>query len=175
MCSRYSNMKEFVIHLVSSFSPEWAVFFLSMVPITELRASIPIGIGVYGMGAFETWLIAVAGNLLPVVVTLWIFPWLHDWLVGSKIFGPHVSKKLKQAEDVFKGNYAKYGALALVLFVGIPLPFTGAWTGSLAAFIFNIPFKKAFPLITIGVMMAATLVTAITLFAGGALRALLGA
>ncbi len=166
-------MKESIIHLMSSFPPEWAVFFLSMVPITELRASIPIGITIYGLQVWQTWILAVIGNLLPVVITLWIFPLLHESLVRSKVFGSLVAKKLQKAEDVFKGNYAKYGAVALVLFVGIPLPFTGAWTGSLAAFIFKIPFKKAFPLIALGVMIAATIVTVITVFASGALKVLL--
>ena len=61
-------------------------------------------------------------------------------------------------------------AVALIIFVGIPIPFTGAWTGSLAAFVFNIPFKKSWPLILAGVCIAATLVTMITLGAGGIIR-----
>ncbi|MBU0596827.1 small multi-drug export protein [Patescibacteria group bacterium] len=158
------------IEWVAGFSPEWAVFFLSMLPITELRASIPIGLGAYKMPVIQTWLIAVLGNMTPTVFVLLLLPKLHEWLIKQKFIGHVLKRKLSDAEKYFSGKYFKYGSIALVLFVGIPLPFTGAWTGSLAAFVFNIPFKKSFPLILIGVCLAATLVTLITLFASGALR-----
>jgi uncharacterized membrane protein len=161
------------IQWFAGLPPEWAVFFLSMLPITELRASIPIGIEVYGLPVVTTWIVAVFGNILPTVFILLLIPYVHDWLLGQRFVGRVLKKKMEDAERYFSGKYAAYGAIALVLFVGIPLPFTGAWTGSLAAFIFNIPFKKAFPLIALGVCLAATLVTLITLFAGGALRWLL--
>jgi len=157
----------------SGLPSEWAVFFLSMLPITELRASVPIGIEIYGLPVIQTWFIAVVGNIFPTIFILLFVPHIHDWLLKQRFVGNFFRKKLENAEKYFSGKYAKYGAIALVLFVGIPLPFTGAWTGSLAAFIFNIPFKKAFPLIVIGVCLAATTVTLITLFAGGALRWLL--
>lgn len=149
---------------------EWAVFFLSMLPITELRASIPIGIEVYGLPVMKTWVIAVLGNMIPTVFILLLIPHLHDWILRQRFVGRVLKKKMEDAERYFSGKYATYGAIALVLFVGTPLPFTGAWTGSLAAFIFNIPFRKAFPLIALGVCLAATLMTIITLFAGGAIR-----
>ena len=158
------------IEWFASFPPEWALFFLSMIPITELRASIPIGLEVYGFGIVKTWLIAVFGNALPTVFILFFFPKLHGWVIECKLFGSVVKKKMESAHEKFAGKYAKYGAVALILFVGIPLPFTGAWTGSLAAFIFGIPFKKAFPLIFVGICVAATIMTLVTLFAGGTLR-----
>jgi len=146
-----------------SFPPELAVFFLSMLPITELRAAIPIGIGVYKLPVYVAWGMAVIGNLVPTFFLLLLLPRLHDWLLRQKFFGPLFQKKLVQAEKFFSGNHAKYGAIALVLFVGIPLPMTGAWTGSLAAFIFKIPFTKSFPLIALGVCLAATIVTLLTI------------
>jgi len=156
----------------AAFPSEWAVFFLSMLPITELRAAIPIGLTVYDLSLPVTWLMAVFGNLVPSFFLLLLLPRLHDWIVRQKFIGPVFKKKLEDAERYFSGKHAKYGAIALVLFVGIPLPMTGAWTGSLASFIFKIPFKKSLPLIALGVALAATLVTGITLFAGGAWRAL---
>jgi len=149
---------------------EWAVFFLSMIPLTELRASIPIGIEVYKMPWWQVWWIAVAGDFIPAVFILLLMPVIHGWLVKRRILGELLTKKLNHAERVFSGKYSKYGVIALIIFVGIPLPFTGSWTGSLAAFIFNIPFKKSWPLILAGVCMAAMLVTLITLFTGGTLR-----
>lgn len=161
------------IQWFASIPPEWAVFFLSMLPISELRASIPIGIEGYDLPVITTWILAVLGNILPTILILLLIPRLHDWILKQRFFGRVLKKKMEDAERYFSGKYATYGAIALVLFVAIPLPFTGAWTGSLAAFIFNIPFRKAFPLIALGVCIAATLVTLITLFAGGALRWLL--
>lgn len=161
-----------IIAMFSSFDPHLAVFFLSMLPITELRVSIPIGIEVYHLAIWKVWLIAVAGDFIPALFLLWVMPQLHDFLIKSKTFGKVFSKRLEKAEKAFSGKYVKYGALGLVIFIGIPLPFTGSWTGSLAAFIFNIPFKKSWPLILYGVCMAATLVTLITLFASGAIRSI---
>lgn len=149
---------------------EWAVFLLSMIPVTELRASIPIGIEVYHLAVWKVWIISVIGDMLPATLILFVIPFIHDWVMKSKLFGRILKKSLRKAEKKFSGKYYKYGAIALIIFVGIPLPFTGSWTGSLAAFVFNIPFKKAWPLIFIGVCIAATLVTFLTLFAGGALR-----
>ncbi len=153
-----------------SFSAEWAVFLLSMIPITELRAAVPIGLEVYQLSIAQTFIISVLGNMIPTIFILLLLPRMHNWVLRQKFFGDVLRKKLSDAEKYFSGKYAKYGSIALILFVGIPLPFTGAWTGSLAAFIFNIPFKKSFPLIFVGVCLAATLMTLITLFAGGALR-----
>ncbi|PIR76470.1 MAG: ligand-binding protein SH3 [Candidatus Magasanikbacteria bacterium CG10_big_fil_rev_8_21_14_0_10_42_10] len=156
----------------SSLPHEWSVFFLSMLPITELRAAIPIGLSVYHLSIPMTWVMAVFGNLVPSFFLLLLLPRLHEWIIRQKCIGPLFKKKLEDAERYFSGNHAKYGAIALVVFVGIPLPMTGAWTGSLASFIFKIPFKKSFPLITLGVGLAATIVTLLTIFAGGAWRAL---
>jgi len=149
---------------------EWAVFLLSMLPITELRAAVPIGLTVYKLPVEKVWLLAVLGNMTPTLFILWLMPKLHDWVVNHHFLGPILTKKLKQAESKFSGQYFKYGAIALILFVGIPLPFTGAWSGSLACFVFKIEFKKALPLIFIGVCLAATVVTFITLFGGGIWR-----
>ncbi|MBD3311644.1 MAG: ligand-binding protein SH3 [Candidatus Magasanikbacteria bacterium] len=152
------------------FPPELAVFFLSMIPITELRAAIPIGIEVYKLPVFTTWILAILGDIIPAIFILLLVPVLHDWVVKRRFLGPVLTKYLKRAEKTFSGKYEKYGLIAFVIFVAIPLPVTGSWTASFASFIFNIPFKKAFPPIFLGVCLAATFVTLITLFAGGALR-----
>lgn len=151
---------------------EWAIFFLSMIPITELRASIPIGIEVYNLAIWKVWFIAVVGDFIPALILLYFLPKLHDWLIRRRFFGGILARKLKHAEKAFSGKYAKYGVVGLIVFVGIPLPLTGAWTGSLASFVFNIPFKKSWWLILIGICLAATIVTLITMFAGGTLRAI---
>ncbi|MCF6276784.1 MAG: small multi-drug export protein [Candidatus Magasanikbacteria bacterium] len=153
-----------------SMPPEVAIFLLSMIPITELRASIPIGIEVYNLAIWKVWVIAVVGDTVPAIFILLLMPYAHKLAVKYRIFGKFLTYELEKAEKKFSGKYEKYGSLALIIFVGIPLPFTGSWTGSLASFVFNIPFRKSFPLILIGVCVAATIVTFLTLFAGGILR-----
>ena len=163
-------MTELVLSWFSNMSPELATLLISMIPITELRASIPIAIEVFGLPVWKTWIIAVIGDAIPAIVLLSIIPWLHKWVLKHKFLGKVLTHTLERAEKKFSGKYAKYGAIALIIFVGIPLPLTGSWTGSFAAFVFNIPFKKSAPLIFAGICVAATLVTLITLFAGGTLR-----
>jgi uncharacterized membrane protein len=157
-----------------SFLPgEWAVFFISMLPVSELRGAIPLGIEVYNIHPVFNAIIAVVGNIIPIIFILLLLPKLHEWLLHQKFVGTLLQKKLKKTEEKFKGKYSKYGAVALILFVATPLPFTGAWTGSLAAFIFDIEFKKSFPLILIGVCVAAVIVSLVTLGVGSGVRAVL--
>ncbi len=156
----------------ANLSPEFAIMLISMIPITELRASIPIGIEVYDLPIMKVWILAVIGDIIPAIALLLFFPIVNKWMIRTKFLGDIVTKKLQHAEKSFSGKYKKYGVIGLIIFVGIPLPLTGSWTGSLAAFVFGIPFKKSAPLITIGVCVAATLVTLITLFAGGTIRAI---
>ncbi len=145
-----------------------------MLPIVELRGSLPLALTVFQMPIYTAYLLAVLGNIFPTIFILWLMPYLHDWIIKQRFVGNYLKRKLQHAEVKFSGKYSKYGLVALVIFVAIPLPMTGAWTGSLAAFIFNIPFKKSFPMIALGVAIAGVLVTLITLFAKGALGWLLG-
>ncbi|EKE05482.1 MAG: hypothetical protein ACD_19C00269G0002 [uncultured bacterium] len=149
--------------------PEVATFLLSMIPITELRASIPIGIEVYGLAVWKVWIIAIIGDIIPAFFILLLIPYAHKLAIKYQLFGKFLTHELENAERKFSGKYEKYGSIALIIFVGIPLPFTGSWTASFASFVFNIPFRKSFPLILIGVCVAATIVTLITLFAGSIL------
>lgn len=158
------------IEWFASLPSEWAVFFISMIPLTELRAAVPLGIEYYKLPIEQVWALSVLGNIVPVLFILLFIPIFHKWAVDKKFLGKALAKFLDRAEKKFSGKHAKYGALGLILFVGIPLPMTGAWTGALAAFVFNIPYKKAVKLIFLGLCVAATFVTLITLFAGGVIR-----
>lgn len=166
-------MLDIALSWFQSFPPQWVIFCLSMLPIIELQAAIPLGIHVYHLPIVTTFVYSVMGNMVPIVPLLLLLPYMHDWLVKQPFIGTVLKNRLLAAERLFSGKHAKYGAIGLVLFIALPGPFTGAWTGSLAAFIFRIPFKKAFPLIFIGVCLAALVVLAITLFAGETLGWLL--
>ena len=131
--------------------------------MSELRGAIPLGIGVYGLGVMEVYLFAVIGNMIPVFFLLWLLPavsrfMMQKWSWANKFFAWVFERTRKRTEKQIE----KYGPVALILFVAIPLPFTGAWTGSIAAFLFGIKNRKALPLIFLGVLIAGIIVTLAT-------------
>ena len=132
------------------------VFLVSMVPIIELRGAIPYGVG-FGLPLWLTYCIAIVGNMLPVPM-IYLFArkvlvWGSDKPVIGKFFtfclekGEKAGRKLQQKAG--RGLY-----WALLLFVGIPLPGTGAWTGTLAASLLDMDFKKSVLACTGGVLLA---------------------
>ena len=135
---------------------ELFVSLVSMVPVIELRGGLPVA---YAMG-MSIWLavpLCIIANLLPVPFILWFITPLFSALKKTKLFRPLVEKLEARAQG--KSDRIEKGWFwGLVLFVGIPLPGTGAWTGSLIAAMLDIPFKKAFPAIILGVLIAAVIV-----------------
>lgn len=140
-------------------SPLIKTFLLSMTPVGELRVAIPIALTFYKMSPILAYLISVAGNILAVFLILVFLgdfsKWLSKHFIFFEKFFNFLFEKTRREHSV---NVEKYGLLALLLFVAIPLPITGGWTASLMAFVFNLPFKKAFPVISIGVMIAGAIV-----------------
>lgn len=148
---------------VKSWPPELATFFLAMLPVTELRASIPFAIGFFDMLPFWAFFWSVLGDLIPAIFIVWFMGPLADWLSAhSKIFKKLFDWWFKKIIKDFELKFQKYGPLALLLFVAIPLPITGSWTGSVASFLFNVPRKKALLYISGGVLIAGLLVTLIS-------------
>jgi len=141
-------------------------FLISTTPIGELRAGIPFGI-YQGIPSILTFISAIAGNMVPVFFLLWGLPKAENFLdqkinkksLSNKIYYWYCEKTKKKHTKRFK----RLGALALITFVAIPLPITGAWTGSLAAHIFKIPPKKALPLIFLGIIIAGIIILLLTL------------
>lgn len=157
------------IEIFKNLPPELAIFFISMIPVAELRASIPIGLTVYKLGVFTTAFYAVLGNIIPMFFILYLIDPVSKFLMKhSKMFNEFFTWLFKRTRIKFEGKYARYGSIALILFVAIPLPITGCWTGALAAFLFQIPRHKAAILIISGVIIAALIVTFITKTAIGA-------
>lgn len=137
-----------------------STIFVAMLPVSELRGAVPMAMGVYGLSAIEAYMWAVLGNMIPVFFLLGFLPKVSDymrskWRWADKFFNWLFLRTRKRTEKGIK----KYGAVALVLFVAVPLPLTGAWTGSVAAFLFGIKPKKALALIFLGVLIAGALVT----------------
>ncbi|MBQ8123126.1 MAG: small multi-drug export protein [Ruminococcus sp.] len=146
---------------------------ISMVPIVELRGGIPFGVGM-GVPWKQAVLICMIGNMIPVPFIFFfarrILEWGADKPVIGKFFtwclekGHHGGEKLK--EKAGKGMF-----WALLLFVGIPLPGTGAWTGTLAASLLDLDFKKSIVAVMLGVCLAAIIITVLTLLGFGAFTA----
>lgn len=134
-------------------SEEVIVFIISMVPILELRGGL-LASKLMGIPLLKANLICIIGNIIPVPFILWFITPIFTWLKGTKPFRPMVEKLENKAMSK-KDQIEKYQFWGLMLFVGIPLPGTGAWTGSLIASMLNMPFKKAFPATVLGIFMAA--------------------
>ncbi len=132
---------------------------LAMTPLNELRGTIPVAVGIYRLSPLWAYCLAVVGNILPVFFLLWFWPkvtlFCQSWSLARKI----LNWLFERTRQRFYKKYSLYGDLALILFVAIPLPLTGAWTGSIAAFLFGIPYFKSLYLIFFGVVIAGIIVT----------------
>lgn len=133
------------------------VFFISMVPIVELRGAIPIAEGL-GLDIFIYYPVAIIGNMLPVPIIYLFARKVLEWGKDKKIIGKFFSWCLEKGEkggEKLKKTAGNKGIFfALLLFVGVPLPGTGAWTGTLAASFLNLNFKTSIIAVALGVLLA---------------------
>lgn len=132
------------------------VFMISMVPIVELRGAIPIGLGM-GLPLVPTYVICIIGNMLPVPVIFFFARKVLIWGAGKPVIGGFFNFCLEKGERGGRKLQAKAGRglfIALFLFVGIPLPGTGAWTGTLAASFLDMDFKSSVIAVICGVLLA---------------------
>lgn len=147
---------------------EVAVFVISMIPLIELRLAVPLGIAV-GMPWLQTLVIAIIGNVLPIPFIILFAEKLLDWLSRLPFFAKFANWYKAKLENK-KDKVTKYARIGLFLFVAVPLPGTGAWSGAAIASILKMPVRKAFPSIALGVVAAGIIMTLISqgavLFAG---------
>ena len=143
-------------------------FLISMVPVIELRGAIPIGVGA-GLSPLVAIGVSIVGNLVPVPFIIIFIKKIFAWLrkVSQKLDGL-VTRLEKRAEKKSE-TVQKYAFWGLFILVAIPLPGTGAWTGALVAAMLEMPLKKAFPAIALGVLGAAVIVSFVTYGAGALL------
>lgn len=181
-------MIEAIGELLASIPKELYVFIISVLPVVELRGSIPVGAAL-GLPFYLNYSLAVIGNLLPVPFILAFIPMILNFLSRFRVFRPIVEwlrKKADKNKDKIDKNSRKINTsenencvkqigepineqigepikkrklsvgifVALMLFVAIPLPGTGAWTGSLVTSLFNMPKRSSFLAIMLGVMIS---------------------
>lgn len=154
------NLVHFFIELFGGLSKEIIIFIISLMPILELRGGL-LAATLLHVDFIKALIICIIGNILPIPIIL-IF--LEKVLNLFRKWGP--TKKivywLEKKVDSKRSQIDKYGYLGLVLFVGIPLPGTGAWTGTLLAIMLGLDKKKSFACITIGVLLASVIMSVVS-------------
>ena len=144
--------------------PAWLIVLLAAaLPVSELRGAIPLAIGVYGYDPWQAYLLAVLGNLLPVVPLLLFLGPVSDWLRRFTFWDKFFTWLFSRTRRKYIREHESFSLTALALFVAVPLPVTGAWTGCAIAFLVGFRFWPAFAAISIGVLLAGVIVTATVL------------
>lgn len=162
-----------IVEKFSSFTSmalgkEILVFVISLMPILELRGGL-IAASLLKLGLLKSFIITLIGTLLPVPFILWFIKKIIDWMGNTKRF-KGIAEWLNKKAEKNKPKIDKYGFWGLVLFVGIPLPGTGAWTGSLVAGLFEMDRKKSLLAVAIGSLIASIIMM---IFSFGVLRTIL--
>ena len=146
--------------LGGKISAEIICFIISLFPVLELRGGL-LAASILEVPILRALIFCIIGNLIPVPMVLlgveWLIEQLEKWKLTRKF-----ALWLRNKADKNKAKIEKAGFWGLVLFVGIPLPGTGAWTGSLVAAMLHMPLKKSFLAVTLGVLLAAVIMTVIS-------------
>ncbi len=140
------------------------IFLVSMVPLVELRGAIPIGVGL-GVPLWQAYIIAIIGNMLPVPVIFFFARKVLEWGCDKPVIGGFFTYCLEKGHKGGERLKARAGRglfVALLLFVGIPLPMTGAWTGTLAASLLDMDFKSSVLACMGGVLLAGCIMGALS-------------
>ena len=148
------------------------VFLVSMVPLIELRGAIPYAVG-FGLPTVPSYIVAVIGNMLPVPFIYLFARKVLEWGKDRKLIGGFCRWCLQKGEKGGEKLKRKAGRglyVALLLFVGIPLPGTGAWTGTLAASFLNMDFRKSVIAVLAGVLLAGVIMLAASFGVFGAIK-----
>jgi len=154
-------MLEQVVNTLTDFNKEVAVLTLAALPVSELRGAIPLGLAM-GFAPVKALTLSLIGNLLPVIPLLFLLQPVARILRHIKFF-EHFFDWLFARTRKRAALIEKFEALGLILFVAIPLPVTGAWTGCVAATLFKVRFRYAFLSICLGVLIAASIVLGLSM------------
>lgn len=149
---------------------ELVIFIISMIPILELRGGI-IAAALLNVDIVRATVVCFIGNLIPVPFILLLITPIFAWMKKTRLFRPIVEKL--EAKSMSKSDkIQKYEFIGLMLFVGIPLPGTGAWTGSLIAALLGIKFKKALPAVVCGLFIALVIMNLVSYFIPWVIRSI---
>lgn len=138
-----------------------STMLMAIVPVIELRGAIPFGVAA-GISVKQALICAIIGNLIPIPFILLFLRKVFLWMRKISPGFENLVEKLESRAKSKKGIVDKYEIIGLIILVAIPLPGTGAWTGALVATVLDIRMRRALPAITVGVIIAGTLVSVIT-------------
>lgn len=134
---------------------------IAMVPVIELRGAIPVGLA-GGLDYWEALALSIVGNMLPVPLIIIFAQSLLKWMARTFRFMRKFTDFVQNRAVAKAKNIGKYQFLGLMVFVGIPLPGTGAWTGALVAAVLEMPLRRALPAVFLGLIMAGLIVTGVS-------------
>lgn len=148
---------DWIVDFFQYLSVEATVLFTAAIPLIEVRGAIPLGIAL-GMSPLHATIISFIGGSIPVPIILYGVRPIFKFLRQMPLLERWINRLTHRTKDKTEHKVQKYGAWALLVFVAIPLPGTGVWTGSLAAALLDIRFKWAFPAIVVGNAIASLLI-----------------
>lgn len=159
-------MVETIVNMLKGISKEWITIIIATLPISELRGAIPVALAM-GLSPLKAFFLSILGNTIPIIPVLFLLEPVSNKLRRFPLwrrFFDWLFERTRQKGDLIQ----KYEAIGLMLFVAVPLPMTGAWSGCIAASLFKIKFRYAFPAIFLGVVEAGVIVLLVCLFGKGA-------
>lgn len=143
---------------MSLFWKYLSIFGMAMLPVLELRGSVPWGVA-QDLNYAAVLIVSILGNLLPVPFIILFIRQIFDWMKKKSRRLASIAERMEAKAHSKKDILVKYETLGLFILVAIPLPGTGAWTGALVAAVFNLRMKNAFPAIALGVVTAGLIMT----------------
>lgn len=153
-------MQQTIIEALDFLSVELTVMLTATLPVIELKGAIPVGISL-GLSPLHSFVLSFIGSIIPVPFILFTIRHIFNYLKRTAVF-ERIVNKITDRSMAKSGKIQKYGAWGLFIFVAIPLPGTGVWTGSLIAAMLDMRFKWAFPAIVVGNLIAGILIMALS-------------
>lgn len=152
------------IAFFSHFPPRLAVFFISMIPVLEIRGALPIAIISFHLPVWQALILTIVGNMVPITIILFAADRFHRWVsTHAGFLGRNWVKYLDHLQEKFSHKYQKYGLVILMLLAaGLPVPIIGGYTAAAAAFVFGVPINKSWPYLFAGVVLSGLVTAAIT-------------
>lgn len=154
-------MEAFLKELLDFISIEFTVMFTVAIPIIELRGAIPVGLSL-GLSPLHATILSFIGSMITVPFILFTIRPMFNYLKKARMFKHMVEKLTTRSINNNGSKIKKYSVWGLLIFVAIPLPGTGVWSGSLAAALLNMRFKWAFPAIFFGNLIAAAIIVTLS-------------
>jgi uncharacterized membrane protein len=157
-------MHDIVINFFSNFPKELATFLIAVIPVTELRASIPLAMKIYGLTPAAAWFYSVAGTYFTMIIIVILLDPIAKLLSKYiQVFEKFFNWLFEHTRKRTGSKIEKYGSWAIFILAATPIPFLGGMTAALAAFVFGINLKKSLPLMLFGTMVSGVIIVGLTL------------